>query len=277
MAGRGRPALRGLRVAWVDPTRGSAHRVEYRRRNRINDRRCKRDGRSGATCSTTEAAGTRVVTGKAIALGSILGRARRQRRLVDAGPLLSCPLLPARTARCGRVLAESATTPRRKPQANPMWPRPCRAVLGPLPGISDKRTRTARWRGPAMPKSPSQTTDPRPKTALARPLPGRQTARKGRSHCLHSTSSRRRSSMANANWKRNTALASLVMVKAAYRLAPSAWVRGTNLVHRGFCQVSKTPDEMTRHDAVEWEKKVLLTEAGKYPVDLGLFVELEVP
>ena len=28
---------------------------------------------------------------------------------------------------------------------------------------------------------------------------------------------------------------------------------------------------------MEWENKLLLTEIGKYPVDLGMFIELEVP
>lgn len=33
----------------------------------------------------------------------------------------------------------------------------------------------------------------------------------------------------------------------------------------------------TRFDAVEWENKFLLTETGKYPVDVGLLVEFESP
>ena len=33
----------------------------------------------------------------------------------------------------------------------------------------------------------------------------------------------------------------------------------------------------TRYDAVEWENKFQLTETGKYPVDIGLITEIEVP
>ena len=44
-----------------------------------------------------------------------------------------------------------------------------------------------------------------------------------------------------------------------------------------YVKYQKTPDERTRFDAIEWENKFLLTETGKYPVDLGVFVELEVP
>ena len=44
-----------------------------------------------------------------------------------------------------------------------------------------------------------------------------------------------------------------------------------------YVKYQKTPDERTRFDAIEWENKFLLTEPGKYPVDLGFFVELEVP
>lgn len=33
----------------------------------------------------------------------------------------------------------------------------------------------------------------------------------------------------------------------------------------------------TRYDAFEWENKFQLTETGKYPVDIGLITEIEVP
>lgn len=38
----------------------------------------------------------------------------------------------------------------------------------------------------------------------------------------------------------------------------------------------ESPDNW-RYDAVEWENKFQLTETGKYPVDVGLIVELEIP
>ena len=44
-----------------------------------------------------------------------------------------------------------------------------------------------------------------------------------------------------------------------------------------YLKYQKAPDEHTRFDAVEWENKFLLTETGKYPVDVGFFVELEIP
>jgi hypothetical protein len=34
---------------------------------------------------------------------------------------------------------------------------------------------------------------------------------------------------------------------------------------------------VTRYDAIEWENKFQLTEAGQFPIDLGLVVEFEVP
>jgi hypothetical protein len=34
---------------------------------------------------------------------------------------------------------------------------------------------------------------------------------------------------------------------------------------------------VTRYDAIEWENKFQLTETGKYPLDLGMVVEFEVP
>ena len=33
----------------------------------------------------------------------------------------------------------------------------------------------------------------------------------------------------------------------------------------------------TKYDAFEWENKFQLTEPNKYPVDVGFFVELEIP
>jgi hypothetical protein len=33
----------------------------------------------------------------------------------------------------------------------------------------------------------------------------------------------------------------------------------------------------TRYDAIEWENKFQLTETGKFPIDLGMVVEFEVP
>ena len=44
-----------------------------------------------------------------------------------------------------------------------------------------------------------------------------------------------------------------------------------------YVKYQQTPNERTRFDAVEWENKFMLTETGKYAVDLGVFVELEVP
>lgn len=38
----------------------------------------------------------------------------------------------------------------------------------------------------------------------------------------------------------------------------------------------ESPDSW-RYDAIEWENKFQLTETGKYPVDIGLIVELERP
>jgi hypothetical protein len=50
-----------------------------------------------------------------------------------------------------------------------------------------------------------------------------------------------------------------------------------NWFTEAYFKYQKLPGERTRYDAFEWENKFLLTETGKYPVDLGLFVELEVP
>ena len=50
-----------------------------------------------------------------------------------------------------------------------------------------------------------------------------------------------------------------------------------NWFTEAYIKYQKTPGEHTRFDAIEWENKFLITEPGKYPVDLGMFVELEVP
>ncbi len=39
----------------------------------------------------------------------------------------------------------------------------------------------------------------------------------------------------------------------------------------------KEPGEKTEYDAFEWENKFQLTETNKYPVDVGLVTEIEVP
>ncbi len=44
-----------------------------------------------------------------------------------------------------------------------------------------------------------------------------------------------------------------------------------------YMKYKKAPGERTHYDAFEWENKFQLTETGKYPVDIGLFIELEVP
>jgi hypothetical protein len=50
-----------------------------------------------------------------------------------------------------------------------------------------------------------------------------------------------------------------------------------NWFTEAYVKYEKSPNERARFDAVEWENKFLLTETGKYPVDLGMFVELEIP
>ena len=50
-----------------------------------------------------------------------------------------------------------------------------------------------------------------------------------------------------------------------------------NWFTEAYVKYQKMPNERTRFDAIEWENKFLLTETGKYPVDLGVFIELEVP
>ena len=50
-----------------------------------------------------------------------------------------------------------------------MRPQTRRAALGPLAGISGNRPRTARLRGPAMPKSHAWNPDPRPCSTQAGP------------------------------------------------------------------------------------------------------------
>lgn len=44
-----------------------------------------------------------------------------------------------------------------------------------------------------------------------------------------------------------------------------------------YLKVHKEPGGRSRYDAFEWENKFQLTEAGQYPVDLGLITEIEVP
>jgi hypothetical protein len=44
-----------------------------------------------------------------------------------------------------------------------------------------------------------------------------------------------------------------------------------------YVKYHKEPGERTRYDAFEWENKFQLTETNKYPVDLGMLVEFEVP
>jgi hypothetical protein len=44
-----------------------------------------------------------------------------------------------------------------------------------------------------------------------------------------------------------------------------------------YVKYHKLPGDSTRYDAVEWENKFQLTEPNQYPVDFGLFTEIEVP
>ncbi|MBE7940692.1 hypothetical protein IM725_08930 [Ramlibacter aquaticus] len=44
-----------------------------------------------------------------------------------------------------------------------------------------------------------------------------------------------------------------------------------------YAKSHKEPGEKAGFDAFEWENKFQLTETGKYPVDIGLIVELERP
>jgi hypothetical protein len=44
-----------------------------------------------------------------------------------------------------------------------------------------------------------------------------------------------------------------------------------------YLKYHKDPGDRTRYDEVEWENKFQLTETNKYPADLGLLVELEIP
>ena len=61
----------------------------------------------------------------------------------------------------------SAAQPTAKPQSEPMRPRSRRLTLGPLSGIGEEWLLTAPLRGPAMPKSHSSASDPRPKRPQA--------------------------------------------------------------------------------------------------------------
>jgi hypothetical protein len=44
-----------------------------------------------------------------------------------------------------------------------------------------------------------------------------------------------------------------------------------------YVKYKKEAGDRTRYDAFEWENRFQLTETGKYPVDVGLFTEVEVP
>jgi hypothetical protein len=44
-----------------------------------------------------------------------------------------------------------------------------------------------------------------------------------------------------------------------------------------YLKYHKEAGDRTRYDEMEWENKFQLTETNKYPVDLGLLVELEIP
>lgn len=44
-----------------------------------------------------------------------------------------------------------------------------------------------------------------------------------------------------------------------------------------YVKYDRKRGENFRYDAVEWENKFQLTETGKYPIDLGLLVEIERP
>jgi hypothetical protein len=76
------------------------------------------------------------------------------------------PTCSARTARCGRVTPRRPRRRRRNQEGHTKRQPTRRAVLGPQPEMSEKGPRTARRRAPAMPKSHSQTSDPRPNRRL---------------------------------------------------------------------------------------------------------------
>lgn len=44
-----------------------------------------------------------------------------------------------------------------------------------------------------------------------------------------------------------------------------------------YAKYKREGGQPTAYDAVEWENKLQLTETGKYPIDIGLLVELERP
>jgi hypothetical protein len=44
-----------------------------------------------------------------------------------------------------------------------------------------------------------------------------------------------------------------------------------------YLKYHKEPGDKTKYDAFEWENKFQLTETGRYPVDVGLITEFEVP
>jgi hypothetical protein len=57
-----------------------------------------------------------------------------------------------------------------------------------------------------------------------------------------------------------------------YGTTPSAWWF-TEL----YGKYARAPGESTRFDAWEWENRFQLTETGRYPIDLGLLLEIERP
>ena len=44
-----------------------------------------------------------------------------------------------------------------------------------------------------------------------------------------------------------------------------------------YVKYERSSGEAVRFDAIEWENRIQFTEQGRYPVDLGLYTELEVP
>ena len=44
-----------------------------------------------------------------------------------------------------------------------------------------------------------------------------------------------------------------------------------------YLKFARTGSDQPKYDAFEWENKFQLTETGKYPVDVGLITEIEIP
>ena len=65
------------------------------------------------------------------------------------------------------------------------------------------------------------------------------------------------------------------------RLTASSLGLGFGVTERWFTEVyakwEKPGGDSTRYDAFEWENRFLLTEANRYPVDVGFVVEIERP